>query len=116
VTGWGQNSRSWRGAVPIVVGLAAIKVINPGLYVKAKRGTLKWDDIRTWLGFYARPDEKADWMKHTFEFWEFCTTPGEIGREHQLYEYQQSIAGFNVERERIVAFVANAIIDRLTPA
>jgi hypothetical protein len=94
-----------------------LKVVEPELYVQAKMGTLTWEKVRNALGFSAEIGEQDQHaMSHASEFWQFCTDPGVRGEDHPLNKYAQGMGRYNLTREGVVSFVANGIIDRLTPA
>jgi hypothetical protein len=99
----------------ILSGLCVLKITDAMLYLKAKNGNLKWDDVRVPLGFAVQPDEKVrHTIQSTSDHWQFCTEPT-IDEASQLSRFNQGLWQYDIERERVVPMIANAIIDRLTP-
>jgi hypothetical protein len=50
--------------------------MDPDLYVKAKAGTIVWDEVKGPLGFTVTPDEnERHRVEHAAQHWEFRTAP-----------------------------------------
>ncbi len=99
----------------IVAGLCALKILEPDLYVKAKKGELVWDEAMRALAFtYPVDEELRQRINGMGEYWQFATAP--IGNDHPLVlKNKASLDGSGLERQQIVPFVANSIMDRLAP-
>jgi KAP family P-loop domain len=99
----------------ILVGLCLLKITDPALYVRAKEGTVFFDELRVPLGFAAETkDETKHVLQEIAEYWLFCTLPS-IPKDSDLNRFSKAL-NFDQEREHIVPLVANEVIDRLTPA
>jgi hypothetical protein len=81
-------------------GLCVMKVLEPSLFKKAKRGELKFEDAVRFLSGY---DAQLDW-------WRFATGT-EMDKELQQ-EYQRAIFYFSFGPEGLLPFTAN-LIDRV---
>jgi hypothetical protein len=100
----------------ILVALCLLKITNPPLYVKAKEGRVSFDELRVPLGFAAEAnDEAKNALKQIGDYWLFCTLPN-IPENSELNRFNPGLRQFDIERQQIVPLVANAVIDRLTPA
>lgn len=47
------------------------------------------------------------------DHWQFCTDPG-LDSKSPLNKFGQGLWDYNLDRERVVPLIANAIVDRLT--
>jgi len=108
------DDRSFR-LPPVLAGLCVLKVICPDLFRKAKKGSLTFVDVQEVFFSREGEDEKhrLQWSK---DWWQFCTDPtmpqervNELARNSGVFRY-------SLEREKIVAFTANHIIDRFVPS
>ncbi len=99
----------------IIAGLAILKVVEPDLYLKAKRGTLSFDEVRIALalgesfndiqGNGARA-RIADW-------WRYCTE-GRASEEFSRIAQDMSFR-YNIDRDEahlLASKIANDVIDR----
>lgn len=101
--------------VAILLGLCVLKVMDPDLYVKAKGGTIVWDEVKGPLGFTVTPDEnERHRVEHAAQHWEFCTAP-KLADDSHLNRFGERLWEHHLERHQLVPFVANAIMDRLAP-
>jgi len=99
---------------PILGGLSVLKVIEPELYNKAKRGKLTYEEVRKALDLDAEVDEQdriGDWY---IDWWRFCTDAEldqakiqEFGRSLLRYGIDDrfDVVPFVVEMFDVVAFV-----------
>jgi hypothetical protein len=97
----------------LVAGLSVLKTTHPDLYIKAKIGTLTFDEIRVPLAFYVVPDEGNKHMMQEGQMvWMYGlnvqNVPGEVVQQ-KFAEYRQS---FRMEGPRLVSAITIAI-DRL---
>jgi tRNA A37 threonylcarbamoyladenosine biosynthesis protein TsaE len=101
---------------PVLAGLCILKVIHPDLYRKAKKGTLTFVDVEpVFFSHEGKTDEEKHRLEWSKEWWQFCVDPTmSKERAHEL----ASNGGFfrySIQREQIVPFTANGIIDRFAP-
>lgn len=100
---------------PIVGGLCVLKVIEPELFAKAKRGKLLYSEIESLFGFdtSATPEDELH-LKRQRDWWQFCLLDvissdlEEFGK--RLYQY-----GIWSDRKTVLPTIANHIVDRLRP-
>jgi hypothetical protein len=96
----------------ILGGLCVLKVIDAALYVKAKAGTITFDEAKRSLALGALADQQDKIVvEHVARFWEYCTDPSPSTEVRN--RYNEALAQFGVTRDRIVPLVANSIVDRL---
>jgi len=102
--------------IAIIVGLCAIKVLEPDLYLMAKAGTLRWEEIRVPLGFAASADESEAHTVHIIaEHLKFCTLPNDPSPDDQLMTYGSNLPRYGLKRLQVIPSVAHNIINRLMP-
>jgi len=98
----------------LIAGLCILKVTHPDLFVKAKLGTIKLDEVREALTLDWPADESDQWHQYiVLGFWKYCL--GEEMPEEELRQFRSAIGGSFLSRDRIVPIIANGIIDRLMP-
>lgn len=95
----------------IMGGLVMMKILRPDLYAKAKLGTLRLDEVRSFLRFapHDHNENEISWEEKWWTYLLIDTVPeeyGEFGRS-LFFEYNFG------ERADIVRYTANNIIDRL---
>ena len=98
---------------PIIAGLCILSVLNPELFAKAKEGTLTLDDIRDI--FLSLPVHEGETFNrdHFVNWWLFCLQD-EVAEEF-AQQMGASLVRYGIERREIVPYVANGILERLTP-
>jgi hypothetical protein len=99
----------------ILAGLCILKVTDPDLHVKAKLGTITFEEIRVPLGFHdAKADEQSEHaVTRSTLFWRYCTDPGWRPDDPIHSEFGGMMTQYSIERQRVVPHVANSIVDRL---
>jgi hypothetical protein len=101
---------------PLIAGLCVLRITHPDLFVKAKLGTLKLDEVREALNLGSPEPEADQWSRYVaLGFWRYGL--GEEIPDDELRQFRSAIGGglFH-SRDQIVPFVANGIVDRLMPA
>lgn len=100
---------------PLIAGLSILRVVQPGLYVQAKRGTLRYEDAVKALildHHSENGDEDRSYSEFSQEFWEYAlkkdADPAIVSRFDSGMGYR-----FSHGRHGILKFVANVIVDRL---
>jgi hypothetical protein len=88
---------------PIIAGLSILKVVRPDLFAKAKRGVLKYEEVKSTLGFGR--DDVNDWY---VEFWKIA-----LGQIEPSPEWRSSFFRYHIDTKDIVPVVANDVIDRM---
>jgi energy-coupling factor transporter ATP-binding protein EcfA2 len=86
---------------PIIVGLCALKVLEPPLFAKAKGRGLTLKEVRDAL----RIGDKSwatDWWRYAL---------GDEMPDEELNRFRQALFRYDLSREDIVPFTANTIID-----
>jgi hypothetical protein len=100
----------------VLVALCVLKVVDPDLYITAKTGTLPFDKSRVALALNM-PSEVDDesTIRWIGEFWRFVTDL-DLPPDHPVMkDYARELARYHVDRLDVVRFIANDIVDRLTP-
>ncbi len=97
----------------VLVGLCALKVVSPELYIRAKAGTITFDDLRVALGF-ADPMEQRDRLslQSIRDAWQFFCGP-EAPADSKLRRFGTELHMWSLGREDVIPFIANNIVDRL---
>jgi hypothetical protein len=100
---------------PILGGLCILKVMEPHLFNKAKKGTLDYSDVSRALAFDVPADDQDKGRVEFYKkWWRFATDPNEDPDLNQTFH--SSLMTYSIDdRRRIVPFVANGIVDRLVP-
>jgi hypothetical protein len=103
-------------ATPIIGGLCYLKVERPDLYLKARQGTLHYQEAQDALaiseGANKPPSYNDEWHD---DWWKYCSLPDAppeiIERLHPaMFRYHFR------DRMDIIPYVVDAIIDRVAPA
>lgn len=98
----------------IVGGLCLLKVLHPHLYLKARVGRLRYEDISKPLAleYTSRVDDET--RLHVKNFWQFCTE--EQCDKGILDNYGEGLRRYGIRsRTDIVPLIANRIVDRFVP-
>jgi len=100
---------------PILGGLCVLKVCSPDLYIKAKRGELQYAEVNAALGLHwTAPSEQGGRSRHFADWWKFCTS--ETVEKDVAERFQQGLFRYGIDdRREIVPWIANDVIDRLSP-
>jgi hypothetical protein len=86
------------------------------LYVKAKAGTLVWDEVKGPLGFTVTPDEHEQrTVELASQHGRFCTDPTLADDDELTKSFGSGLWQHDLSRRQVVPHVANAIMDRLAP-
>lgn len=99
---------------PLIGGLCILKVAKPDLFLNAKQGRLSYNEIEKYFGFSKElpeePSHKSDWQR---DWWEYCLSD-EV--PERLTNFNQGGEAYEFrDRKDIVIFMADKIVDRLTP-
>jgi nucleoside-triphosphatase THEP1 len=100
---------------PLLGGLSILKNTDPQLFIKAKLGTLTFDEVRIPLAFYVAPDEVSKTMvEHGQDVWMYAlNVQTEDGRVKG--EYADFRRGLRLDGPKLLSFVANSVLGRLSP-
>lgn len=98
---------------PLIAGLSILRVVQPALYVQAKRGTLRYEDAVKSLSLdHQSEDADSSYSDFSRQFWEYAlkrdADPAIVSRFDSAMGYR-----FSRGRHDILKFVANVIVDRL---
>lgn len=88
---------------PLIAGLCILKVVQPDLFAKAKRGTLSYDEVNAALGL-GRQDV-PEWY---VEFWKVA-----LGQQPPDKGWNSMFFRYHVQPGEMVPVVANDVIDRM---
>lgn len=91
----------------IIVGLAVMKAIDPGLFAKARQGRANLEEVSALLGFQTSTDRSYDenaWWIYTLA----SEVPDELNQQFRQVNFR-----YNVSRERIIPMIAEYIVDGL---
>lgn len=107
----GQNS----GPPAILGGLCVLKVQEPDMYAKAKRGALIYREVAPIFGFpdMARWSESHDEWDEAGWWWAICASGGYDGQVQAFISDRFARSG--LKANMAVPWVANEVIDRLQP-
>lgn len=99
----------------IVVGLCTLKILRPDLFLRAKKGTLSFEQIEEVLGLNRPSKTSSSAARNARRHWAFFLG---VNEDNELLRSFQSTA-FDYDLSspiEFVPFVANNIVDRLNPA
>jgi hypothetical protein len=100
---------------PIVIGLCALKITNPEIYVQAKSGGKIFHDARQPLGLAIAPEQREQYVvEHMTKAWRYFSDPSIAGGEPEYHDFRESTLSRSLERWDVVAYVARNIVDRLS--
>ncbi|MCJ2131594.1 P-loop NTPase fold protein [Methylobacterium sp. E-045] len=109
-----SSPRTLRPAV-IVAGLCVLRVTNPELYVLAKTGDLRWEEMHDKLALNRTLKENESLnLEYIREVWQYCT---DFQMDHaKLQEMRREFSRYMVSgREGILPHVAGNVMDRFLP-
>jgi hypothetical protein len=100
-------------AAPIIAGLAILKVVAPQLYLKAKRGTLRFNEVQDILALKGEQSpgrsSRREWVA---EWWRY-STDGQASDQFVSGLGARLSFDYNIdEGSQIVPLMANEVIDR----
>ncbi len=97
---------------PILAGLCVLKALEPELFQKAKSNLLSLDEALTAFQLSRRPDSnEREWA---LKWWQYALDGDLDLRTAEWQQFQSGIRGyFNVDREDMIRFVANGVVDRM---
>lgn len=103
---------------PILAGLSILRVQQPGLYVRAKRGTLEFSDVDKAFGFAYQAKDEDDVRGYSdFEkgWWQYCLDPQApqelVDRFNSGVIYRYNLGS----RFSIIQLLAHKVVDNLMP-
>ncbi|HHG89047.1 MAG TPA: hypothetical protein ENJ90_01030, partial [Devosia sp.] len=97
---------------PLIVGLCILKVEKPGLFLKAKEGQLRYEDIAGFFDFRDwSEDEESDEQTWQRDIWE-TVLADEV--PERLKDYVKGRSGYR-RRKDAVRSLANNVVDRFKP-
>jgi tetratricopeptide (TPR) repeat protein len=101
---------------PILIGLCALKVINPDLYASAKSGARNFHEARESLGLTTAPEQREkSAVDQMGRFWKYFSDPSAADNDPELRGLGETFLwGANLERWDVVPHVARNIVDRLS--
>jgi hypothetical protein len=99
----------------ILIGLCALKITSPEIYVKAKSGRKIFQDGLGPLGLGIVPEQREQYVvEHMTKFWRYYSDPSILGNEPEYHDFREDALTSNLERWDVVAYVARNIVDRLS--
>lgn len=105
------NKRNLRIA-PIIGGLCIMKVLEPDLYKKARRGQATIAEIEKFFGFENWGEDSLV-GERTRKWWEYCVVPNLDESEGLWQNFAQGLFRFNIDdRHEIVPILATRFVDR----
>lgn len=102
---------------PLMAGLSILRVVQPGLYVRAKLNKLTYEDVDKVfsLGFESEDDNELGYSKWEKGWWEFCLKkdiPDELKTS-----FSSALFNYNVrDRFSILPLIAHKVVDNLIPS
>jgi hypothetical protein len=82
------------------------------LFSKAKNGTLSYQEVKNYYGFSDNPDERngeLDWYSLS---WRYFLSSAEELKAIDDSGFGRSLFQYNIEREAVIRFLANKIVER----
>lgn len=102
------RDREFRPAT-IIAFLAAIKAVDPKLYKRAKGGLLTYREISDFV-------MRGDWSNfdpaHVIKVFRFYLDPNIDVNSAEWEGFGQSLWNYNIDRNRVIAYLANSVLDR----
>ncbi|TPI39897.1 hypothetical protein FJW07_11945 [Mesorhizobium sp. B3-1-9] len=105
------NKRTIRYPAIIYI-LCDLKISMPSLFAKAKDGTLAYREVKAHYEFSDDPDKRdndLDWYALNWRY--FLSSDKEL-QGFDVSGFRSSSFEFNIDREDVVRFLANKIVDR----
>lgn len=102
---------------PLIAGLSILRVVHPGLYVKAKLNKLSWEEAYDAFSFQTASTDQNEigFSRWDRQWWEYCLVK-DITDEFKA-EFASSLFNYNVrDRFSIIPLIAHKVIDNLIPA
>lgn len=100
--------REYRPAV-LIAFLALIKTMRPALYKNAKNSKLRWEDVRDFLNSVSWPRTDIERVVAVFRY---HLDPDLDVNSNEWRSYGNSLWNYDLERERVVPFLVNNVLDR----
>lgn len=96
---------------PLIGGLCLLKVVDNGLYVRAMRGILRWEDVAPVLGLAAnRPENPSD----SWFMWALCAGGGPLTDDDRQQLNRVTSRYFSESTDLLVWLTTN-VTERLQP-
>lgn len=98
---------------PILAGLCVLKIMEPGLYDKARRRELTYPEVEMALGLDAKRDDgTGHYADAAIEWWRYCLDPN---ADNSMVEgMRRALSNYSIrDRLGIVSQLAEDVIDRL---
>jgi|SRR5680860_12933 len=112
--GFAYTSRNSLRPPPIMGGLCVLRVVAPVLFERAKRGTLRYLDVKEPLAIGQQRYEGKGLSDWNVDWWRFCTD--EDFEQEKVQAYIRDLYGFHIDdRTEVMGLVANDVIDRFSP-
>ena len=99
---------------PLLLGLCALKVLSPGLYVQAKAGNLIFNDARETLAMSGAPEPNSKYsIEHMIKSWRYYSDPSVAEDNPEFQAFGRGLWDFGLARSNAVAAVAR-VVDRMS--
>lgn len=98
---------------PLIGGLALMKVLEPGLFVKAKEGRLTWQEANDFLILDELQKDKEYSWGWASSWWQYVTDPE--CPEALIQEMRRGLFAYNIgERLEILNYTADVVMDNVS--
>jgi hypothetical protein len=105
------NKRTIRHPALIHI-LCDLKLSAPVLFAKAKNGTLTYRGVKNRYGFSDEPDKRKDKLDWYALNWRYFLSSNDELKSIDVSGFQSSLFEYSIEREDVVRFLANKIVER----
>lgn len=92
--------------------LCDLKLSSPGLFFKAKDGTLTYQDVKNRYRFSDDPDKRNDDLDWYAMNWRYFLSSEEELKGFDVSGFGRGLFEYSIDREDVVRFLANKIVDR----
>jgi hypothetical protein len=97
---------------PLIGGLALMKVLEPDLFVKAKRGRLTFEEAKAFLGFEdLNKDTEHSWG-WVESWWQYATDPD--APQEVIEQMNRGMFSYGLDRLDILPYTADTVLDNVT--
>ena len=99
----------------ILIGLCALKAIDPEVYVKAKLGRSSFDEVQEVLSLYVAADEaEKSSMEHMTQIWRYYSDRDVADDNPDFQGFGRQLWNHDLGRWDAIPYVARVVVDRLT--
>lgn len=98
---------------PLIGGLAIMKVVEPEMFVRAKVGRVRYQEVESFLGLKTLTDDQGNSWDWAIRWWQFATDP-DMPKD-EVDSFSRGLFQYNIRnRLDLLSHTADVVMDNVT--